>query len=176
MTKDEKVKLELNHVKFDRSRFRRYIGNIGEMIAQEVLLKEGFEVWLLTPYFPEVSPAPPREERQERIKLKAFFGDKLEAFKQYMEKIGVIGKFGILGAALIKTGTPKGEYVYTPDLIAKKDGKIYVVEVKATKGALRYLKRGKLKGLMLAKDYGFSPMLVTLNVNIEASDFTITEL
>ena len=93
-----------------------------------------------------------------------------------MEKIGVIGKIGIPGAALIKTGTPEREYVYTPDLVAKKNGKIYVVEIKATKGALRYLKGEKLKGLMLAKDYGFSPMLVTLNVNIEASDFTITEL
>lgn len=174
MTKDEKVKLELNHVKFDRSRFRRYIGNIGEMIAQEVLLKEGFEVWLLTPYFPEVSPFV--EERQKRIKLKAFFGDRLEAFKQFMEKLGVIGKTGIPGAALLKTGAPEREYIYTPDLVAKKNGKIYVVEIKATKGALRYLKGEKLKGLMLAKDYGFSPMLVTLNVNIEASDFTITEL
>lgn len=54
--------------------------------------------------------------------------------------------------------------------------KIYVVEIKATKGALGYLKGEKLKGLMLAKDYGFSPMLVTLNVNIEASDLAITEL
>lgn len=51
LTKDEKVKLGLNHVKFDRSRSRRYIGNIGEMVAQEVLLKEGFEGWLLTPYY-----------------------------------------------------------------------------------------------------------------------------
>ncbi len=40
------------NVKFDKSRFRRYIGNIGEMVAQEALMKEGFEVWLLTPYFP----------------------------------------------------------------------------------------------------------------------------
>lgn len=202
MDLNKKIELELDHVKFNRSRFRRYVGNIGEMVAQEVLLKEGFQVWLLTPYFPNRAPFESRsvggglihslsylykqkpgkfrkrklEDYENKIKaLKTFFGDKLEAFKQYTEKLGVIGKTGISGAELINTEGPEREYIYTPDLVAKKDEKIYVVEIKTGKG-IRYLKEEKLKGLMLAKEYGLVPLLVTLNVNIEVTDLILREL
>jgi len=92
--------------------------------------------------------------------LETFFGDKLEAFKRYVERTHMLDLY---------------EAKYTPDLVAKKNGKIYVAEVKANSG-IQFLKGEKLKGLMLAKQFGFIPMLVTLNVNIEVSDLTITEL
>jgi len=180
---NDKTRLELENVKFNKSRFRRYQGNIGEMVAEEVLLREGFEVWVCTPYFPDVSPMSGKkltrgglvrylslsstadensifewgkDEREKAIKeLKTFFGDKLEAFQKYFEEIAAIG--------------------YTPDLIAKKNDKIYVVEVKTNK-ATRYLKGEKLRGLMLARNYGFIPMLITLNINIEATNLILREL
>ena len=43
------MKLELNQPKHDQSRLRVYYGNMGEIIAQEVLRKQGFEVWLTKP-------------------------------------------------------------------------------------------------------------------------------
>jgi Holliday junction resolvase len=75
-----------------------------------------------------------------------------------MKDLGVIGK---------------KKRVYCPDLVAKKDDKIYIIEVKTQK-ALRYLKK-ELDWLMLAKEYGFSPVVATVNVNIEARDLVLEE-
>lgn len=156
------------------------------MIVEEVLLQNGFEVWSFVPYFPDVLPFKKKlvrggliyslnclyerekgstliqDESREKIvnQLKAFFGEeKLKAFTRYMKRLGVIGK---------------RKHVYCPDLVAKKDDKICVIEVK-TKKALRYLKKEK-DWLILAKDYGFSPIVATLNVNIEANDLVLKEL
>ena len=64
---------------------------------------------------------------------------------------------------------------YKPDLLAKKNRKIYVVEVKASSGK-QNLRGEKLEGLLLAKKYGFVPMVVTLDVEIKASDLVAQEL
>jgi len=221
--------MKLDKVEFDKNRFRRYYGNIGEMVAQEVLLKQGFRVWLLTPYFPRkfkrksirtglfhslsyLYRTPPNENTlrtlykshyegldkkkfdvpawndflKKNIKdyeskvreIKNFFGeDKLTAFRKYMEKLGVIGKAGIPRFALIteKEKEAKHEYIYTPDLIARKNGDIYIVEIK-TGEAISYLKGEKLDEVVLAKQYGFIPILITLNINVEANDFKAYEL
>jgi hypothetical protein len=188
MGMNDKIKLELRNVKFDRSRFRRYLGNISEMIVEEVLLQKGFEVWTFVPYFPDTSPFKKKklarggliyslnfacgrdkdntlqfdEGEREKIvnQLKAFFGEeKLKSFIRYMKDLGVIGK---------------KKRVYCPDLVAKKDDKIYIIEVKTQK-ALRYLKK-EWDWLMLAKEYGFSPVVATVDVKIEARDLVLEEL
>ena len=46
---DKKLALELKQPNFDRSRLRVYYGNIGEIITQQVLKKQGFEVLLTRP-------------------------------------------------------------------------------------------------------------------------------
>lgn len=141
------VRLELETVEVNKSRFATYFGNIGEMLAGQVLLKQGFSVWGLRP----IHAGKLRTERgvfgdlytclsflypsNERIydgtlgyeksrelavkRLEIFFGEKFEGFKKYIESIGVIGKTGIVGASrtLIKT---KSEHVYTPDLVVRK--------------------------------------------------------
>jgi len=53
MDLNEKNKIALNHVRFNKSRFRKYIGIIGEIVVREVLRKKGFEVWLVTAYYLE---------------------------------------------------------------------------------------------------------------------------
>jgi len=40
-----KTLVEIGNVEFDRSRFRRYYGNIGEMVAEEFLVRRGFDVF-----------------------------------------------------------------------------------------------------------------------------------
>ena len=187
---DKKLTLELKRPKFDRSRLRVYYGNMGEIIAQQVLRKQGFEVWLTRPVgnedFIRVLTVPKMDEelkglrrhydnfpsfrkREEtweeflnkhkehiRYEIKwvkanrAFFGEQLDAFITYLKKL-------------------KREY--SPDLIAKKDGKIYVIEVKSRKGAIQFLKGKKLRGLLLAREYGFIPSLVSFNLKIEAENF-----
>jgi Holliday junction resolvase len=64
---------------------------------------------------------------------------------------------------------------YHPDMIAKKNGEIYVIEIKTT-GGIRYLKGSPLKGLLMARNYGFIPALITVNVSIKATDLTVREL
>lgn len=82
-------------------------------------------------------------------KLETFVGkDKFENFEEYWGKI-----------------------THHPDFVAKKSKKIYIVEVKANTGRIDTKK--EMEDFMLAKDYGFIPMLVTLNVNIETADIVM---
>ena len=195
---DRRLIFELERPKFNRSRLRVYYGNMGEIIAQEVLRRQGFEVWLArlvgSPqdflrvfHMPEMDeelkglrrhydnlPSFRREEetwkkfleRQEnhlrsRIESakanRAFFGEQLDAFKEYMKRL--------------KSDSIK----YYCDLVAKKDTKIYLVEVKSTKGARKLLKGEKLRGLVLAREYGFIPSIVSFSLKIEAKDFQMEE-
>lgn len=197
--RNRKFKLQLHEVDFNRSRLVTYYGNIGEIIAQEVLKKQGFEVWLPRPVANEKNyisffSLKHDEERLSKLrrhydrlknvygddiketwqeyrdeyygrhnktlqKIEAFFSDKLEAFRQYSKKLGI------------------DEYRYFPDLIAKKNGEIYMIEVKSSKRARKqYLKGKKLRGLMLAREFGFTPMVITLKVHIEATEFELEEL
>lgn len=47
---EKNVKLKLIDIEFSKSRFKTYFGNIGEMIAEQVLLKEGYAVCKWRPY------------------------------------------------------------------------------------------------------------------------------
>jgi hypothetical protein len=59
---------------------------------------------------------------------------------------------------------------------AIKSNKIYVIEVKSTRGALPFLKGEKLKGLMLEREYGFIPTLISLEIKMEAANFRMVEV
>lgn len=195
--------LELKTFEVSRRRFKTYIGSMGEMIASEILLREGFRVWGLKPYHAGGSQKrdifsdnlyiclsflyPPsnsrfydaplgyEKTREKAIKeLEEFFGDKLVAFKKYTEGIGVAGKVGVVGACQINISEPS-EHIYTPDLVCRKGDEIYIVEVK-TDSANLYLKPERVKGLLLARKFGLIPLLIHIKVNIDASDFVLQEL
>jgi hypothetical protein len=198
------ARLKLETVEFRKSRFKTYFGNIGEMVAEEILLKEGFTVWGLKPYhaggsrlnrdifvddlytclgflyqsnvsFYDRTLGYEKTCENAIKELENFFGEKLVAFKKYMESIGVIGKEGIVGAARIKMTDPKSKHVYTPDLIARKGSEIYIVEVK-TNSANIFFKPEKVEGLLSARKFGLVPLLINLNVSIEATDLVMKEL
>lgn len=196
----KKVMLELARAEFNRSRLRVYYGNIGEIITQEILRRQGFEVWLPRPIadekdylnifrLPEIDEDSLRRRynihckagsikeddmsweeylsrhkehiRNERKDVKAtfaFFGDQLHSFQGYLKRL-------------------KSESIkYYCDLVAKKEEKIYLIEVKSTKHARQFLKGEKKRGLMLAKEYGFFPAVVTMIVKIEALNLKMEEL
>lgn len=70
--KDEVTILRIENVTFSRNRFKTYIGNMGEMIAEEVLEKEGYNIWMMRPYqadqWPEDEDFPdrPKSDRREK--------------------------------------------------------------------------------------------------------------
>jgi len=47
----------------------------------------------------------------------------------------------------------KESTTYIADLLAKKANQVFIIEVKSTKGALKFLKGEISKGLMLAREY-----------------------
>jgi hypothetical protein len=185
--------LSLKEVAFTKNRFNSYIGNIAEMIAEETLLKQGFAVWGLKPYHAGIKvergmfdtlyqcldSASTRNHCKEsrelaETQLREFFGEKFDDFWNYMNSIGVFGKEGIVGAVRI---SPKicYEHVYSPDLVVKKGNEIYIVEVKANTGNLKP-KSKRIQGLLSARKFGLIPLVVHLNIDISASDFSIHEL
>ena len=148
--------LALSIVKFDKSRLRKYYGNIAEIIAQEVLEKAGFESWLLTPYFSRGRESLPKSGYLSQLLLRRvfqkFLGQKMEVFLRYLKKSG-----------------------YIPDLIAKKGEDIYLVEVKANR-EFKYLNEEQKIGLKSAREYGFKSMIITMDVAITASNLKIIEI
>lgn len=167
------------------------------MIAEEVLLKEGFAVCKWRPYvagdvLPEshvshnlrrclncLYPIKPgetviikgktvhlthrRDPYSDTIieELRNFFGDRLSNFKKYTDTLGIFGE--------------ADKVVYTPDLVAKKDKEIYIIEVKTNSGDI-YSTKEKLEGLLLARKFSFVPLLINLKIDIEATDFVMQEL
>jgi hypothetical protein len=105
---------------------------------------------------------------EESIKeVSDFFGSKLEAFIKYVDFLGLITKDGALELS--------GKRTYTPDLIAKKNGEIYIIEVKANSGDLNH-KPKRVKALLSAREFGLIPLIVHVNVSINATDFSMQEL
>jgi hypothetical protein len=105
------------------------------------------------------------ESYNEVKELLAFIGD-FENFEQYVKELN-IGQYDI-------TKDTGGPSLYIPDLVAKKNNKIYIVEVKANTGVRQI--RNLNEASIIAKKYGFIPILMTLNVNIEATNLTFREL
>ena len=221
---DKNIKLELKKIEFRKTRFNTYFGNIGEMIAEEILIKEGYSVWEMRPYSCPSLPSESKiakhltfyldylyKEKPQKDKLrteyearytnldpkifsvpswhdyyrdivtnylkvvkdlKNFFGEKLEGVKAYFESLGIIGETGVTEDI---QATRKSERIYTPDLVAKKDGEIYIVEVKTNSGN-SYLKGEKLNGLLSARKFALVPLLINLKVTLDATNFVMEEL
>ena len=191
---NENVFLEIEQPRFDRNRFRVYYGNIGETIAQEVLRKQGFEAYLTRPvagvkeylHFHRLPKFKLDELRRhykshssdykEKVTWKQYLKDYRERFTRETEKTEAF--FGNQRAAFEKyiSRLESESIEYRCDLLAKKTSRIYIIEVKSTRGGLRFLKGKKLEGLMLAREYGFIPAIVSLNLKIEATNFKMVEI
>jgi hypothetical protein len=221
---EKNIKLELKKPELSKRRFIAYFGNIGEMIAEEILMKDGYSIWDINSYScPELSSESkiPKnllyylnylnsmKHQKDRLRaeyealysnfdpnirsipswndyyrnfvtvylniskdLKIFFGEKLEDVKAYFKNLGILGEIGIAeDVQEIKSS----KRTYTPDLVAKKNGEIYVIEVKANSGD-SYLKGEKLNGLLSARKFGLVPILIKLNVTLDANNFIMKEL
>ena len=189
--------LKLKNVNFSKSRFQTYFGNIGEMIAEETLSIEGFEVCKWSPfstpnigsnkinnnlryclrclYIIDPDEGKVKIGENEYVffqvvdykkimkQLKSFFGDKLVKIKEYIDFLRIFD--------------PNKKPLYIPDLVAKKDKEIFVIEVKTNSRNI-YKKRNKekLEGLLASRNFGLIPMLVNLKVGIEATEFELDEL
>lgn len=108
--------------------------------------------------------------------LNIFFGDKLVNFVKYVESIGMFNQIELIDTPQISAGNevmPKR--VYTPDMVAKKNGEIFIVEVKTNSGDIHKTPR-KLQGLLSARKFGLIPLIIHMDVGIRASDFSMQEL
>lgn len=186
---------ELKKIEFSKNKLISYIGNIGEIITEQILMKEGYEVCKWKPYSAGDSLPEPLVKHNLRLSmerlshkhkpdesvivngqtvhltyeyddnseierdLKEFFGEKFKDFKKY------VGNLGLFKEA--------GNVIYSPDLVAKKENQIYVIEVKTNSGKLTEKKR---EGLVSAKRFGFVPVIVNIDVDIVATNFKMQEL
>lgn len=99
-----------------------------------------------------------RDETRTVKKFRTFFGHQRSAFQKYIRRL------------------EKESIVYLADLLAKNANRIYIIEVKSTRGGLPFLKVEKLKGIMLTREYGFIPAIVSLNLKIEATNFKMMKI
>lgn len=165
---------------------RSLIGEIGEAAAYDFLIKNGYSAKSFKFAFDTLSESDyrqrphnwvaPREGSQEKSKflecwnmaarawekeakdVGILLGERLENFKQYSRAIGFLTRYE--ARQNHKTETPPSRYV--PDIIASKDSIVYVIEVKSNSS--RPVKE-KLASLRLAHEYGLTPVL--LNVEME---------
>lgn len=83
-----------------------------------------------------------------------FLGPSADAFMNYLEECEIIAKTELGGTM-------------SPDILAKKDGKIYVVEVKANQAVLQPLQR---RALDLAAKYGFQTKVIRVKFDAHCSE------
>jgi hypothetical protein len=86
----------------------------------------------------------------------SFFGDKHQEFERYVKAIQ---------PPKPKNDEPMSYQSYSPDLIAKKGQKIYVIEIKANTSNLSKLQR---KALEIAPKFDFIPLLLKVKVTTKA--------
>lgn len=91
------------------------------------------------------------EELASKDKAREFLNTKADDFVKYVDECNGIAKAELRGSMY-------------PDIVAKKDGDIYLVEVKANTGRLAPLQR---RALELAAKYGFKTKVI--RVTFEAS-------
>lgn len=97
-----------------------------------------------------------------------------EYFKEQLEFMDV---WGTHFESIVNYFKLLEEVNYTPDFIAKKGNKVFILEVKSgTKQGMAPLGKHQKKGLLKAYDYGFTPMLiiVPIDINIEIGEPQIT--
>ncbi|MFQ5710207.1 MAG: hypothetical protein ACE5GD_00355 [Candidatus Geothermarchaeales archaeon] len=164
--------------------FAKYTGDIGEKVIERYLELKGFEIldfWRAVEvvetsrrielgYYKHPAYEEYRDEIYQKVKdFKDFLGEKFNAFKDYLD------------AWSRDADTPSGKY-FQPrpgqtirvggrstgfgfDFIGKKDNQFFMIEVKTNRARLLGYQR---KMLIRAKDFGFVPLLIRVNVNIEA--------
>lgn len=195
---DEKIILKSDNVEFKkcRKRFNSYFGNMGEVIAQEVLSKEGFDVCRWSAMSGDGTKLTiqnnlgrclkclyPLEKETMTIDgstyhMEYYFEINPEKIIKQLnrffgEKLANLKKY----VDYLNIFPPPKTPLYIPDLIAKKANELYVIEVKTNTGTI-YTKRErrKLRAFLSARDFGLIPLLVHFNLSLHATDFIATEL
>lgn len=159
-----------------RKTISKYSGDIGEAAAKKLLLHRNFSVIDFVPYasFLGTDFEIPRENSHAGSILRDFFDEehlkRLSEFcKAWSEdpeaESGKITKYHIFSAGW-NTNPEKltRSSNFGPDLIGRKDGKFYLIEVKANKAPLPKFQK---KMLLRAKDFDFIPLVVRVKVNLE---------
>ncbi len=113
--------------------------------------------------FPEESPSPLRNYREPWLlyeevatdaEARAFLGPMLEPFLKYLDECENLSKAELGGTML-------------PDIVAKKDGAVWVVEVKANDAKLAPLQR---KALDLAAKHRFTTKVIRVRFDAHCSE------
>lgn len=104
--------------------------------------------------------------------------NQIKAVEEYFnEQLEFLDCWGAHFEPIVKYLKVLEEVNYTPDFIAKKGDKVFILEVKSeTRQRVAPLGEHQKKGLLKAYDYGFTPMLliVPIDINIKIGEPKIT--
>ena len=194
---EKKSILEIKQPKFHNRHLKMYYDNVVDIIAEELLRKQGFELGLKKPIgtkeaFDSLFSIPDLEERKKDWRhfydIHPSFWKEQNSWEDYLETH--IAHFRYEVDKVIRNREFFGEKIarnlfdyleklnsrYIPDLIAKKNEKIYIIEVRNREEASKFLKGKKYRSLLLARKYGFIPLLVSFELNIEANNLKMEEI
>lgn len=123
-------------------------------------VKEGKPLDTITEYPTEYPaglryPEPWRvyEEVKSDAEAREFLGAKVEDFMKYLDECASL--------------EAEQDRTMWPDIVAKKNGELYIIEVKANTGRLALLQR---KALQIAAKYGFKTRVIRVRLSAECSE------
>lgn len=158
----------------------QYIGILGEKLALKYLIKNGFKIYSFMDCVNVALDI--NKEAQEECLKQMETGRFLDTWKERLEELkdwekavkGILGRkwsnFVLFCEAWkeepeVPSGKSFDKYHFGFDYVAKKDFKIYFVEVKTNDARLRRFQRKMMKK---ALESGFNPMIVRPKVSIVA--------
>jgi hypothetical protein len=176
-------KIQLGTIRYEQTK----IGKLTNAFLKDAqkTMKENKQYWerILEKYSSESPPKgwhDPRGRtwamvRKDEIKMAR---NQIKAVEEYFKKqLQFLDVWGTHFQPIVKYFKLLEEVNYTPDFIAKKGNKVFILEVKSeTKQGMAPLGKHQKKGLLKAYDYGFRPMLliVPIDISIEIGEPKIT--
>lgn len=154
----------------------KYSGDIGEKVAKKFLPNWNFDVIDFKTYvgFLDTDFKTPRKGSMSWSVLTHFFDEEhLEKFSEFCKawsedpevRSGKVTTFPLFsGGWHVDPNTLTRSSNFGPDLVGKKDGKFYLIEIKTNKSPLQGFQR---KMLLRAKAFDFIPLVVRMKVNLE---------
>lgn len=181
-----------NHLDINRV-CGRHAGDIGERIAWIILTQNGYDIWDFSSLVDSICERLTREELERIITKKIIYSPQIKKNKD--NEYDIADKFfnskytdnfikyccawNIESKLRGSTIRPVFDVEHRreaernntfslpssgPDYVGKKDDKFYIIEVKTNSAVLQ---RHQKKMLLLAKDFGFIPLLVKMRVDIK---------